>query len=63
MKLQSCMLTAFVFAVLTTTVPASENPAEKTLMFDVFLDGRKIGFHRFEIDGPKSRREMGRRLP
>ena len=26
----------------------------RTLLFDVFLDGKKIGYHRFEIDGSQS---------
>ena len=32
---------------------AGEAPS-RTLMFDVFLDGKKIGYHRFEIDGSES---------
>ena len=32
---------------------AGEAPG-RTLVFDVFLDGKKIGYHRFEIDGSES---------
>jgi len=36
---------------------ASAAPADaenRTLLFDVYLDGRKIGYHRFEIHGTRS---------
>ena len=47
------------FAVSLLTLMASgisvaEDSSSKTLMFDVFLDGKKIGYHRFEIDGSRS---------
>lgn len=49
---------AFFAACLLLAVPsvvtlAADSP-DRTLMFDVFLDGKKIGYHRFEIDGPES---------
>jgi hypothetical protein len=47
------MFSTLVLATLTTSVSVAEDAAEKTLMFDVFLDGKKIGYHRFEIEGPK----------
>jgi hypothetical protein len=47
------MFATLVLATLTTSVSVAEDAAEKTLMFDVFLDGKKIGYHRFEIEGPK----------
>ena len=54
MRIVSRMLaTCLVFAASSTLAFADDSPNE-TLMFDVFLDGRKIGYHRFEIDGPRS---------
>jgi hypothetical protein len=47
------MFATLVFATLTMSVSVAEDAAEQTLMFDVFLDGKKIGYHRFEIEGPK----------
>jgi hypothetical protein len=47
------MFATLVLATLTTSVSVAEDASEKTLMFDVFLDGKKIGYHRFEIEGPK----------
>lgn len=47
------MFATLVLATLTTSVSVAEDAAEQTLMFDVFLDGKKIGYHRFEIEGPK----------
>ena len=47
------MFATLVLATLTTSVSVAEDAAQKTLMFDVFLDGKKIGYHRFEIEGPK----------
>jgi hypothetical protein len=35
-------------------VSLAEDSASKTLMFDVFLDGKRIGYHRFEIDGSRN---------
>ncbi len=54
MKLLSRLIATFVLSTLTTAVSVADDPVEKTLMFDVFLDGKKIGYHRFEIDGPRS---------
>jgi len=47
------MFATLVLATLTTSVSVAEDAAEQTLMFDVFLDGKKIGYHRFEIEGPR----------
>ena len=47
------MFSTLVLATLTTSVSVAEDAAEQTLMFDVFLGGKKIGYHRFEIEGPK----------
>ena len=52
--------TSLLFLGLTlsiaTSVARAEDSASRTLLFDVFLDGKKIGYHRFEIedagDGP-----------
>ena len=43
----------FAISMLSATVSVAEDPADKTLMFDVYLDGKKIGYHRYEIDGPE----------
>jgi hypothetical protein len=44
-------------ASLLFSVPAvaalADDASSRTLVFDVFLDGKKIGYHRFEIDGSK----------
>ena len=44
--LAACLITAFASASASAA-----DSANTTLMFDVFLDGKKIGYHRFEIDG------------
>ena len=44
-----CLLFAMSWAVA-----AANDSLNETLMFEVFLDGKKIGYHRFEIDGPRS---------
>ena len=54
MKRWNRLLATVVFATLTMSVSVADDPSEKTLMFDVFLDGKKIGYHRYEIDGSKS---------
>ncbi len=54
MKIWNRIVATFVLATLTTAVSVAEDSADRTLMFDVFLDGKKIGYHRFEIDGPKT---------
>jgi hypothetical protein len=40
--------------VLISGTSIAGDSSSRTLLFDVFLDGKKIGFHRFEIDGSKS---------
>ena len=40
--------------LLSSAAAIAEDTTDKTLVFDVFLDGKKIGYHRFEIDGPRS---------
>lgn len=47
----------FAFALLLVLTPIAtiaQDAADRTLVFDVFLDGKKIGYHRFEIDGSRS---------
>jgi hypothetical protein len=44
---------SLLFAMLSG-VSFAGDPASRTLVFDVFLDGKKIGYHRFEIDGSES---------
>jgi hypothetical protein len=53
MKQLNRIIATVVLATLTTSVSVADDPAEKTLVFDVFLDGKKIGYHRYEIDGSK----------
>jgi hypothetical protein len=36
------------------TASLAEAPANRTLLFDVFLDGKRIGYHRFEIAGQEN---------
>lgn len=38
----------------SSAVSLAEAPVNRTLLFDVFLDGKKIGYHRFDIAGQKS---------
>ncbi len=40
--------------VLVSGTSIAGDSFSRTLLFDVFLDGKKIGYHRFEIDGSKS---------
>jgi hypothetical protein len=44
---------SLLFATLSG-VSLAGDPASRTLVFDVYLDGKKIGYHRFEIDGTES---------
>ncbi len=51
------MIHACVATILIAFSPlaaAADDSASRTLMFDVFLDGKKIGYHRFDIDGTRS---------
>ena len=51
MKMVYRSLAALLLFVSSSAVSVAGDPPERTLVFDVFLDGRKIGYHRFEIDG------------
>jgi hypothetical protein len=53
LQLKLLLAVSLLFAI-SSWAAASNDSANETLMFDVFLDGKKIGYHRFEIDGPKS---------
>ena len=44
------ILAVSLVTLMASDVSLSGHSASKTLMFDVFLDGKKIGYHRFEID-------------
>ena len=52
---------SLLFAMLSG-VSFAGDPASRTLVFDVFLDGKKIGYHRFEIDGSEMRPSSARRV-
>ena len=43
-----------LLTLVASGVSLAEDSASKTLMFDVFLDGKRIGYHRFEIDGSRN---------
>lgn len=54
MKPLQHMIAGAMLLMLSAATAVAEDPADKTLLFDVFLDGKKIGYHRFEIDGSRS---------
>ena len=43
-----------LFLAVATSPALAETADGKAMEFDVFLDGKKIGYHRFEIDGSES---------
>jgi hypothetical protein len=43
-----------ILVAISSLAVAADGSTSRTLMFDVFLDGRKIGYHRFDIDGTSS---------
>ena len=47
--ISSLMLLGLGLAVATSPATAAETDS-RILLFDVYLDGKKIGFHRFEIE-------------
>lgn len=53
MKPMTRAITALLL-MASSTVSLAEAPVNRTLLFDVFLDGKKIGYHRFDIAGQKS---------
>jgi len=54
MNLSKHIFTGALLLLLSSAAVIAEDTTDKTLVFDVFLDGKKIGYHRFEIDGPRS---------
>lgn len=54
MRLLKRILVAHLLLAFTSVMAFANDFAKETLTFDVFLDGKKIGYHRFEIDGPRS---------
>lgn len=54
MKLMKLIFAGTLILGLSPVAATAGGPADRTLVFDVFLDGKKIGYHRFEIDGPRS---------
>ena len=46
-------LAVTLLTLMASGISIAEDSSSKTLMFDVFLDGKKIGYHRFEIDGSR----------
>lgn len=54
MNLWNRMFAGSLLLLLSSAVSIAEDSTNRTLLFDVFLDGKKIGYHRFEIDGPQS---------
>ena len=43
-----------LFLAVSTSPAVAETQDARTMTFDVFLDGKKIGYHRFEIDGSET---------
>jgi hypothetical protein len=54
MNLWNRLFAGSLLLLLSSAVSIAEDSTNRTLLFDVFLDGKKIGYHRFEIDGPQS---------
>lgn len=54
MKVFNAFFAACLLLAVPSVVTLAADSPDRTLMFDVFLDGKKIGYHRFEIDGPES---------
>lgn len=54
MNLWNRFFAGSLLLLLSSAVSIAEDSANRTLLFDVFLDGKKIGYHRFEIAGPQS---------
>ena len=54
MHLMNRLLAAFLMFAFAPAFAFANGALNETLTFDVFLDGKKIGYHRFEIDGPRS---------
>ena len=48
------MFVATILVAYSSLAFAADDSTSSTLMFDVFLDGKKIGYHRFDIDGTRN---------
>ena len=54
MKFPIRTLVLTILVAFSSLTAAEPDASSKTLLFDVFLDGKKIGYHRFDIDGTSS---------
>jgi hypothetical protein len=54
MKFLSRALVMTLLISMSSVATAANETTSRTLLFDVLLDGKKIGYHRFEIDGPRN---------
>ncbi len=50
-RIVSLLLIVGLFLAVSTSPTMAETGSARTMTYDVFLDGKKIGYHRFEIDG------------
>ena len=50
-RIVSLFLIVGLFLAVAMSPARADNHDARTMEFDVFLDGKKIGYHRFEIDG------------
>jgi hypothetical protein len=54
MSVLTRILTVAMLSTAALAVSLAEASANRTLLFDVFLDGKRIGYHRFEIAGQEN---------
>ena len=54
MKFLNRALVMALLVSISSVAAAADEMTSRTLLFDVLLDGKKIGYHRFEIDGPRN---------
>ena len=53
-RILTLFLIVGLFLAVATSPTLADTTDAKAMEFDVFLDGKKIGYHRFEIDGSES---------
>ena len=53
-RIVSLFLIVGLFLAVATSPTLADTSDTRTMTYDVFLDGKKIGYHRFEIDGSES---------
>jgi hypothetical protein len=53
-RIVSLFLIVGLFLAVATSPTLADTTDTRTMTYDVFLDGKKIGYHRFEIDGSES---------